>query len=98
MEEKPKEETSKQVISTALLENNKHKAGRRAVVVTCFIQVSCLVYLSTLKMGTICCFETFVDFQRASRRYTAYQKTEVFIMTAVITSDPKFIHNSWSPD
>jgi hypothetical protein len=39
------------------------------VFATCFMLVSCLVYTSTLKMGTKYSSETSRDFQRTIRRY-----------------------------
>jgi hypothetical protein len=48
--------------------NNK-KA--RALLVACFMLVSCLAYSSTLKMEVTCSSESSVDFQRITWRYIA---------------------------
>jgi hypothetical protein len=46
--------------------SNQHQL---ALLVNFFIVVSCLAYSSTPKMVTKCSSETWVDFQRATRRY-----------------------------
>jgi hypothetical protein len=58
----------------------------RALLAACFRLVSFLAYCSTLKMETRCSSETSVVFSRLHGVISQY--TELFIKTAVRTSNP----------
>jgi hypothetical protein len=55
----------------------------RALLDTCFIPVSCLVYTSIVKIGAICSSETSVYFN--GLHVVILQEPELFITTAVRT-------------
>jgi hypothetical protein len=54
--------------------NSRFRGTYRLRFPTTFTQVSCSAY-SSLRMKTICSFETSVDFQRTTRRYTPEDST-----------------------
>jgi hypothetical protein len=77
-------------ISCPCRESNPGRPARgqslaRDLLATCFTTV-CLAYSSTLKTEATCSSETSVDFQRTTRVIS--QKIELFITTAVRTSNP----------
>jgi hypothetical protein len=53
---------------------------------TSFMLDDCLAYFSTLNMDMTCSSETLVDFQLSTWHYIS--QAELFIITAVRTSDP----------
>jgi hypothetical protein len=53
-----------------------------------FTFVSCLAYYSLVKNGSTYFSETSVDYQRTTRRYIPEDIVELFIITAVRTSNP----------
>jgi hypothetical protein len=50
-------------------------AGKRALLATCFMLVSCLAYSSTLKMAAKRSSETSVDFQQTAWDYIPDDRT-----------------------
>jgi hypothetical protein len=49
--------------------------------VACFMPVSCMLYISTLKMEVICSSEAWIE------SYVISQRTELYITTSDITSN-----------